>query len=263
MKNKVEQKETQDKADQQKEQMAGAGNHPHLSGGKIGRGTVALRGGNIEVCGTWKSAAEDTVLLLGGLGSELAELEELVSALVDINCQVLAPKLPGTAEKHLDSDVAVLLELCDWLGLAKPVFYGRDWGAIRAVRYKIVNPQRAGNLILENRSNKLNEAQYKARMKKDPNFALQEHMGPWLWLYDGAFPKSLDGTVVGNNVKGFKGKVLLLWPYQTKGRHDPPKKPTTCSKVVDAYAKALKTKPADSFLMTDADVAARIVGFVA
>ena len=28
-------------------------------------------------------------------------------------------------------------------GLAKPVVYGRDWGAIRAIRFKIVHPQRA------------------------------------------------------------------------------------------------------------------------
>ncbi|CAE7031595.1 unnamed protein product [Symbiodinium natans] len=258
VKNKVEQKQAQDQADQEKAKIAEAANELRLSGGK---GTVALTAGDIEVWGTWQSAAEETVILLGGLGSELEELEGLIAALRDVNHQVLAPKLLGTAEKHLDSDVAILLELCDWLGLAKPVFYGRDWGAVRAVRYKMVHPKRAGNLVLENRLNKMDEAQYKAKVKKDPNFSLQEYMGPWLWFFDGTFPKSFDGSGFGKNVKGFKGKVLFLWPYHTKGRHDPPKKVTACSKFADAYAKAVKTKPVDSYLMTDADVAARIVGF--
>eukprot|EP00438_Fugacium_kawagutii_P030620 Skav206076 [mRNA] locus=scaffold1771:207792:210526:+ [translate_table: standard] len=260
VKNKVEKKETQDKADQEKEKLLEAGNMLHLSGGK---GSVPLSRGALEVWGTWTSAAENTVLLLGGLGSELEELQGLISALKGLNCQVLAPKLPGTAEKQLDSDVAILLELCDWLGLAKPLLYGRDWGAIRAVKYKMAHPKRAGNLVLENLVNKMDEKQYKARMKKDPNFALQEYMGPWLWFYDGTFPKSLDGSVVGNNVKGFKGKVLFLWPYHSKGRHDPPPRVTTCSKIAELYSKALKTKPVDSYLLNDADVAARIVAFIA
>ena len=258
VKNKVAQKEAQDRADQEKTKIAEAAHELHLSGG---RGSVALTAGSIEIWGAWQSAAEETVILLGGLGSELEQLEGLITALRDINRQVLAPKLPGTAEKHLDSDVAILLELLDWLGLAKPVFYGRDWGAVRAVKFKMAHPKRSGNLVLENRLNKMDEAQYKAKMKKDPNFALQEYMGPWLWFFDGTFPKSLDGSGVGNNVKGFKGNVLFLWPYHTKGRHDPPKRVTTCSKVADVYAKAVKTKPVDSYLMTDADIASRIAGF--
>ena len=259
VKNKVEQKETQDQAAQEREKIAQAGNQLNLTGGK---GSVGLTSGDVEVWGTWKSAAEETVILLGGLGNGLEELQDLITALTDINCQVLAPRLPGSAEKHLDSDVAVLLELCDWLGLAKPLLYGQDWGAVRAVRYKIANPKRASNLVLENRLNKMDEAQYKAKMKKDPNFALQEYTGPWLWFFDGTFPKSLDGSSLGNNVKGFKGKVLFLWPYHTKGKHDPPKRVTTCSKVAELYAKAVKTKPVDSYLLTDADIATRIVGFL-
>ncbi|CAE7216005.1 KIF18A [Symbiodinium necroappetens] len=258
VKNKVEQKEAQDRADQEKTKIAEAAHELRLSGGK---GSVELTSGSIEIWGTWQSAAEETVILLGGLGSELEQLEGLITALRDIGRQVLAPKLPGTAEKHLDADVSILLELLDWLGLAKPAFYGRDWGAVRAVRFKMAHPKRSGNLVLENRLNKMSEAQYKAKMKKDPNYALQEYMGPWLWFFDGTFPKSLDGSGIGNNVKGFKGNVLFLWPYHTKGRHDPPKRVTTCSKVADVYAKAVKTKPVDSYLMTDADIASRIVGF--
>ena len=258
VKNKVEQKEAQDRADQEKTKIAEAAHELRLSGGK---GSVELTSGSIEIWGTWQSAAEETVILLGGLGSELEQLEGLITALRDIGRQVLAPKLPGTAEKHLDADVSILLELLDWLGLAKPAFYGRDWGAVRAVRFKMAHPKRSGNLVLENRLNKMNEAQYKAKMKKDPNYALQEYMGPWLWFFDGTFPKSLDGSGIGNNVKGFKGNVLFLWPYHTKGRHDPPKRVTTCSKVADVYAKAVKTKPVDSYLMTDADIASGIVGF--
>ena len=77
-------------------------------------------------------------------------------------------------------------------------------------------------------------------------------------MYDGTFPKSLDGTSVGKNMKGFKGKAVLLWPYHAKGKHDPAGK-WAGAKCAEAYAKALKTKPIDSYTMTDGDVAAKIL----
>ena len=41
-------------------------------------------------------------------------------------------------EKEVEKDVAALLALFDYLGLASPVLYGRDWGVMRASKFKIM-----------------------------------------------------------------------------------------------------------------------------
>ena len=85
VKNKVAKQEAQDQADLEKEKLAEAGNHLQLVGGK---GMVTLTSGELEVWGSWTSAAENTVLLLGGLGADLAELQEVIAALGERGCQV-------------------------------------------------------------------------------------------------------------------------------------------------------------------------------
>lgn len=85
VKNKVAKQEAQDQADLEKEKLAEAGNHLQLVGGKA---MVTLTSGELEVWGSWTSAAENTVLLLGGLGADLAELQEVIAALKEKGCQV-------------------------------------------------------------------------------------------------------------------------------------------------------------------------------
>merc|ERR1712139_10627 len=118
------------------------------------------------------------VILLAGLTEDPANLGELIGALVSRGCQVMGPKLPGTQERDVENDAAVLLELLDWLGWARPVIYGKDWGAMRACKFKICSKGRTSTLVLENRSNKQDEKGYKAMCKKDPSYAINEYMGP-------------------------------------------------------------------------------------
>ena len=83
----------------------------------------------------------------------------------------------------------------------------------------------------------MNEKEYKAKLKKDPNMAF--NFGPFLWLYDGAFGGSGGTLPPGKNVAGFKGKAVFLWPRQSKGRHDPQGKITSWTvKMGDMFAKA-------------------------
>lgn len=82
-------------------------------------------------------------------------------------------------------------------------------------------------------------------------------MGPFLWCFDGTFPKNLDGKP-GTNLAGFKGKVILLWPYQFKGKPDATGK-SAGAKIGQMYGKVFKTKAVDSYSMTDATVAETIV----
>merc|ERR1712070_989508 len=96
-------------------------------------------------------------------------------------------------------------------------------------------------------------------MKKDPNAAF--NFGVFLWLYDGAFGSaSMNDVKPGKNLNGFKGKVVFLWPFSCKGRHDPKGRNTWGTRMAEYFAKPLKAKPIDSYLLTDADVAKHISG---
>ena len=78
----------------------------------------------------------------------------------------------------------------------------------------------------------------------------------WLWFFDGTYPKNMDGAA-GKNLQGFKsGKVKFLWPLAYRGKHAPKGQ---ALKVAEMFARVLKTKPIDSFLMDDAAVAAQIM----
>lgn len=255
VKNKVDKKADSDEAAKVKDKIAEAGNALTLSDGK---GVVPLSGGEIEVRGNVDGSLDQQVILLADLKDDLGVLSDLIAALASKGVQVLAVKPPGTAEKEVQADAAVLLELLDWLGWSKPVIYGKDWGAMRAAKFKICSPARTSTLVLENRGNKVDEAGYKAKNKEDPSYAIKEFMGPFLWCFDGTFPKTLDGKP-GTNLTGLKGKVVLLWPFHMKGKHDS-KGQGAAGKIGAMYGKVFKTKTVDSFTLTEADVADKIVG---
>jgi hypothetical protein len=255
VKNKVAKTDEQNKQNEEKAKIADAGNTVTLSDGK---GVVPLSVGEIEVHGNVDGSPDNQVILLGDLTADPAALGELIGALASRGCQVLAPKLPGTTERGVADDAAVLLELLDWLGWARPVIYGRDWGAMRAVKFKICSSGRASTLVLENRKNKQDEAGYKANCKKDPSYALNEYMGPFLWIFDSTFPKDLNGKP-GTNFNGFKGKVILLWPFHFKGKHDATKK-SAAAKIAQMYARVFKTQAVDSFPMSEDDLGEKIAG---
>eukprot|EP00746_Dinoflagellata_sp_MGD_P019261 gnl/MRDRNA2_/MRDRNA2_14474_c0_seq1.p1 gnl/MRDRNA2_/MRDRNA2_14474_c0~~gnl/MRDRNA2_/MRDRNA2_14474_c0_seq1.p1 ORF type:complete len:278 (+),score=57.34 gnl/MRDRNA2_/MRDRNA2_14474_c0_seq1:34-834(+) len=255
VKNKVVKKNAKDSAAREKARIEGAGNafELHAIGGKR---SVPLPEGPLDVWGHWQAAGtnERAVILLGDMKEEPSCLSGLVDALARRNCQVLAPKFPGTTEKEIEADVTALIALLDWLGLAQPVIYGRDWGAIRACKFKLRHPKRAVQLVLEDFSSKINEMEYKRRMKNDPGYC--EFNQSFLWFFDGTVPKTMDGTP-GKNMQGFKGKVKLLWPMCSKGRHDPNGR-SGILKVAEMFGKVVKTVPIDSYNMNDDDVAEHI-----
>ncbi|KAK3246993.1 hypothetical protein CYMTET_43498 [Cymbomonas tetramitiformis] len=250
--NKVEKKEVADKMGVEREEIEGAGHSLILERGK---GVVQLPTGPLEVCGHWDGASgslDRVVILLTGLNAVPASLMGLSGTLAAKGCQVLVPKLPGTTEKDLESDVQALISLIDWLGLARPVLYGRDWGAIRACKFKLSHPKRAAHLVLEEHASKLGEKEYRAKMKKDPGGACFGYV-QWMWFFDGAMPKSMESPP-GKNMKGFKGNVDFLWPMCSKGRHDPQGR-SGVTKMADMFARVVKTKAVDSYLMGDEELA--------
>jgi len=251
VKNKVGKKDAKDKADAEKDKIAGAGNDLEFIDGK---GTIPLSSGPLEVWGSLGDP-DRTVVLLGDLANDPASFQSLIYELAGMNCQVIAPKLPATGEKDIATDASVLAELFDWIGVAAPVIYGRDWGAMRACKFRIMHPKRVKTLVLENFNQKIDVATYKARCKKDPNYCMAEYMGPFLWMFDSTFPKTMDGKP-GTNMNGYKGKAVLLWPMHTKGKPDGGQGgKTSGAKMAAMYGKPLKTTPIDSYTMTDADLA--------
>ena len=66
-----------------------------------------------------------------------------------------------------------LLALLDWLGLAKPLIYGRDCGAVVAIAFKIAHPGRCGTLLLENLRERYDEVEVKKRAKKVAKVVVQ------------------------------------------------------------------------------------------
>eukprot|EP00928_Gymnodinium_smaydae_P039274 TRINITY_DN26855_c0_g1_i1.p1 TRINITY_DN26855_c0_g1~~TRINITY_DN26855_c0_g1_i1.p1 ORF type:complete len:745 (+),score=93.12 TRINITY_DN26855_c0_g1_i1:74-2236(+) len=258
VKNKVASKEAKDKANQEKDLIASAGNELVLSDGC---GSVSLNGGAIEIkiCGSWQGPEGGRiVVLLGDLTSEPAQFKGLIDELVAQNCQVLAVKMPGSKEAHLEEDTSALAAFFDWVGVPQAVVYGRDWGGIRALRFKMAHPKRVCGVLLEDRANKIDEAEYKKRMKADPGYCMQQMTGPLLWITDGTFPKTLDGKG-GANVKGYpkKSKTFLLWPHHTKGKHDP-KPQSVPAKISGCFAKCIGATVVDSYKMSEADIAAKI-----
>jgi len=260
VKNKVLRSDAKAQAAQDAAEIANKGHVPDFQNGKA---TLPLLRGELEVWGSWdesEEAASRTVLLLGELNTDPQELQELIAALAAKGCRVVAPKLPGTRQAHLDEDIVVLLAIVDWLGWGKPMIYGRDWGAIRALKFRIAHPKRTRPPVLEEHVTKF-KTEKAAKEMETRDMMRACGMGSFLWIFDSAFPTGGDYKP-GKNMEGFKGKVTLLWPFNNRGKPDPRQKGWN-AKAVAGFAKALRTKAIDSFQMSDADVAEYIVAGLA
>eukprot|EP00929_Paragymnodinium_shiwhaense_P040585 TRINITY_DN21171_c0_g1_i2.p1 TRINITY_DN21171_c0_g1~~TRINITY_DN21171_c0_g1_i2.p1 ORF type:complete len:299 (+),score=57.65 TRINITY_DN21171_c0_g1_i2:125-1021(+) len=262
VKNKVEKHDAQQKAGADKAKKAESGNALCLVDGTA---AIELPTGPLTVRGTWDTgvgaAAEKIVLVLGDCKVGPESLQGLLQAVAEAGCQVLAPELTGSSDKELDGEVDMLLALLDWLGVAQAVVYGRDWGAIKAIKFKIRQPKRVRTLVLENRRDKLNESEYKSMIKRTPNHEMSQLGGnTFNWIFDFTIPKSMDSVPLGANMRGFKGKSVLLFPFVCAGKHDPKVAKTwSGGKMAAWYSKVLKTTPIDNYLMDEADVASKIV----
>ena len=262
MTNKVERNDANAKANIEADKIAEAGNSLLLQGGEAA--TVELQTGPVQVFGRWNSSdSGPCVVMLGQAGAKgFGPLQGLADAVAAQGCQVIVPILSGSgAHKELDANVAELTELLDWLGVAQPVLYGRDWGAIIACKFKICHPRRVGGMVFEEFDSKIDEKEYKARCKKDPSASFSSFNSAFQWLSDGGIGNcSMADVKPGANLKGMKGKVTFLWPMCSKGRHDPKGRisPWTL-RMGELYARLLKSKPIDSYLLKDNDVATLIV----
>jgi len=260
VKNKVEKNSASAQAVSEKARMEAKAHSLELPLGS--RETIDLpNSGPVEVIGSWSSAAgiQKPVVLLGSAKVDLLDLAELVEAVAALGHPVIAPLLQSTGSvKELDGNMAMLGELVDWLGVAGAVVYGRDWGGIQATKLKILHSKRVKHVVIEERSQKMDEKAYKAQMKKDPNSAFG--FGAFLWFYDGDYANLTSGKEVklGKNMAGWKGKATFLWPFQNKGRHDPRGKSSWGAKMGNMFAKAVKTEAIDSYHLTEADVAKHI-----
>lgn len=249
VKNKVADKEKKDKEAAAAEAIEDAGNVPAL--GADGTGEIDTPQGKIHVKGSW-SGGGTAVICLHALNQTGSQFDGVINELQGQG-RILAPNLEITTEKDPTIYHSKLLALLDWLGIAKPVLYGRDMGAVVAASFKVAHPTRAGPLVLDNMTQKCDEAEYKKRMKANPDYVMKQWQDCWAWIAD---IMEKDKAKQGKNVKSLKGKVVLLWPCHFKGNPDPKMKN---SHMALAVAKALKTQVVDSYTFTDVEVAAEIL----
>jgi len=250
VKNKVEKKEARDAADAAAAVIAEKGHALSLTDGQA---IVELSNGPMELHGHWTGLSDRVVVLLPGLKLEPSTLKGLSDALATKGCEVLVPNLPGNAEKELDADMSALFALFDWLGLAQPVVYGQDWGAIRACKFKLLHPKRVKFVVLENRKSKMDEKASKEAMRRGD---MSVFGGAFQWFFDGAFPSQKDPPP-GNNMKGWKWKTDFLWPCHNNGKPDV-RKTGSVAKMGQWYGKIAKGNMIDSFSLTDDDIATQI-----
>lgn len=218
-----------------------------------GTGEVPLPGGPLPVRGSW-SGDRPVVICIHDFGKDASQFDGLISELKD-TVRILAPSLDITTEKEPDSPVAQVLALVDWLGIPKPTFVGRDYGAILCVAFKIANPSRAGALVLENHHQKIDSAQFKAKMKAQPDYVMKQYTDCWL-LLSSDMKFGIASSAEKMNVKALKGKVSLLWPSHFKGNHD---KSMANQHMAKSIAKELRTSVTDSYFFSDADVAQQVI----
>eukprot|EP00927_Polykrikos_kofoidii_P012668 TRINITY_DN15488_c0_g1_i1.p1 TRINITY_DN15488_c0_g1~~TRINITY_DN15488_c0_g1_i1.p1 ORF type:complete len:1146 (+),score=209.29 TRINITY_DN15488_c0_g1_i1:69-3506(+) len=250
VKNKVEKKEAKDAAGAAAARIAEKGHTLTLADGQT---TVNLSTGPMELHGHWTGSGDKVVVLLPGLKREPVTLKDLSDALAAKGCEVLVPKLPGNAEKELDADMDALIALFDWLGVAQPVVYGHDWGAIRACKFKLLHPKRVKFVVLENRNGKMDEKESKEAMRKGD---MSVFGGAFQWFFDGAFPSQKDPPP-GKNMKGWKWKTDFLWPCHNNGKPDT-RKTGMMSKLGTWYVRIAKGNMIDSFTLNDNDIATLI-----
>lgn len=192
--------------------------------------------------GSWNDVSLPAVICLPdsdhamGFGSEDPAQFDALIALLKGRVRLLCPKLGwGKNEKEPEKYVPQLLALFDWLGLAKPVVYGRDCGSMVALAFKIAYPGRCGLVLMENVRDAYDEAEFKRRMKKDPSIAMGSIGGPFSLItpMDG----KKDGAQLMKGIDKVKGKSVLLWPCQNKGK---PAKSCMMRSIGEFAAKAVK-----------------------
>ena len=162
-------------------------------------------------------------------------------------------------EKNHDALVDDVKALLDWLGVARPLLFGRDAGAVAAACFKMRYPARAGALVLENRRDNLpDEKAYKAHAKRDPNAEVAVMGTQWMWFAGDAVAVQVPAPTRDADMKTLKGKPLLLWPSQARGRPDVRGTGLVAS-MGKFVAKGLRTELTNSHQLDDAALVARMV----
>jgi len=250
VKNKVASKEKKDQQAAAAAAIEDSGNALTLSAD--GKGEVSLKGGPLSVRGSWQGDGP-VVICIHDFGSDGSQFDGVIALLAG-ETRVLALTLNMTTEREDGHDAlhSTILELLDWLGVAKPILFGRDFGAVICASFKVKHPTRAGLLILQNLHQDLDAPGYKKRMQKDPNYMMTQWMDCWNWIAD---VMEQDKSKVGINVKKLKGKALLFWPCHFKGVADTKRKHQQCGLLIE---KVLKTKLVDSYGFKDAETVDQI-----
>ena len=170
-----------------------------------------------------------------------------------------------TVDLRIDKDkepypfAATLLALMDHLGVARAVLYGRDAGALVACALRVAQPKRVAALVIENRRERCDEAQFKKRMKKDPNYCFGGYGGPWMMIAGAAMLDSSGGTTL-KDLKKLGGRIVLLWPQHKSGRPAKNYVMDFC-KAIMKVVKAIQL--VDSYQFTDADIAKELKAVLA
>lgn len=257
VKNQVD--ENQKKADQAAaaEAIADAGNELVLE--EDGTAVCNTAAGDVAVRGDW--TGEGPVLVcLHDFGMDGSQFDGLIQELRG-SVRVIAPTLQITNEKVADAPLRTILALLDWLGVARSAIIGRDFGAIIAVAFKSAHPTRAGTLVLQNLRQHVTPAEYKAKLKKSPDWEMNQYMDCWMLLGDVPFgPGAVAGARDGLRHKTLKGKIVMLWPHHMKGAHDTRGSNQAAVKNISKEIKRLQV--IDSYGFSDADTAGHIRGLL-
>ena len=222
-----------------------------------GRGEVTLPDGAVvPVRGRWDDGGGAPLLCLTdsstavhGAKADPAQFDGVLAAL-GADARALVVDLRIAHDKDPQPYAAALLALVDQIGVARAVLYGRDAGALVACAFRIAQPRRVAALVIENQRERCDEALYKKRMKKDPNYAFGGYeSGPWMLI---AGADMVQGAVV-LNVKKLGGRIVMLWPQHKGGRRPAKGYVDPFCKKIAANVKAIQL--VDSYTFTDADIA--------
>ncbi len=267
VKNRVAKSETKAAESKAAAKMAASGNVPELDA--AGTGRIPLSSRPIAVRGCWvlQDAAGDAalpVICINGFIKDDAIQKGIPAAIFNDEClQALKANFPRVLivqdlvakEKDPDSVVPLLLELLDWLGVAKAVLWGRDAGAVLAGVFKTKHSKRVSHLFMENVENNVDVTMYKLIGKKDPNYCLGSMHGAWAIVFDwgvgGIKPSVL-------KVKGSNNHVI--WPMHKGGKSVGKSKNQkgTDTMLGLALEKALKTKIMDCHMKSGAEITAMV-----
>lgn len=163
VKNKVEKKEARDQAREDAAQIEEAANEVRFD--TSGMAGVSLGCGNLIVLGDLSAGVDaPLILLLTGFGHTAEFYAPLGQALGSAGFRWLAPNFPGqggsTGARCSDKPDQVLggqgpdvvVQLLDWIGVAKAHLVGLDWGALVCVAMLTLHPRRVGRYAIVNQS---------------------------------------------------------------------------------------------------------------